>query len=165
MGGTGDSRRARRVDEAAKWRFLAALGEGASVLGAAKAGGFCATSFYKERERDEAFFRAWAEAIGAEFSPIVRPGFKRRLQRRKFRRQRFDEERRAAFLSQFARSCNIREAAAIAGVSESTVYLHRSQDAGFADAFQEALAQGYARLEVELLEERLEARRRLRALA
>lgn len=154
--------RARRVDEASKQRFLAALADGASVVGAARAGGVGAKSFYKERERDESFFRAWAEAIDAEFPPIIRPGRKRRLQRRKFRRQRFDAERRAVFLSHFAGSCNLRAAAEAAGVAEGTVSRHRAEDAAFAGAFQEALEQGYVRLETELLFQRLQAQRRLR---
>ncbi|MBC7986324.1 MAG: hypothetical protein H7X93_06590 [Sphingomonadaceae bacterium] len=162
MDKVGNSPRARRLDEAAKQRFLTALAEGASVLDAARAGGVGAPSFYRERDRDEAFFRAWAEAIDAEYPPIIRPGRKRRLQRRRFRRLRFDAARRAIFLSHFAGSCNLRAAAKAADVTDSTVSRHRAEDAEFAAAFDQALEQGYVRLEAELLAQRLEAQRRLR---
>jgi hypothetical protein len=47
-------------------------------------------------------------------------------------------------------------------VSVSPVYRHRAKDPDFAAAFQDALEQGYARLEAEALRQRLEAQRQLR---
>lgn len=141
MAGTRDSGWGR-IDGAAKRRFVAALKRGASTDEAARAGGFWLGSFYRARKRDAGFDQAWAEAIRA--------------------RRRFNAERREIFLSHLARSCNVLEAARIAGVHPATVYRHRAGDRGFAADFAKALDEGYARLEAELGRARAEAERRLR---
>jgi len=88
---------------------------------------------------------------------------RRVLQRRKMRHVRFDEKRQQIFLAHFAWSCDAVAAAAEAGVCERTVYNERRRNPGFAAAFQEALEQGYARLEAEALRQRLAAQQALRA--
>ena len=58
----------------------------------------------------------------------------------------------ARFLSALGDTCNVTLAAKIAGVANSTVYSHRAKDAAFRKGWDVALAQGYARLELEMLE-------------
>jgi hypothetical protein len=91
------------------------------------------------------------------------PGNRRVLQRRKMRHVRFDEARQQAFLAHFCWSCDAIAAAAEVGICERTVYAHRRRNPGFAAEFQEALEQGYVRLDAEALRQRLEAQQRLRA--
>lgn len=63
----------------------------------------------------------------------------------------WNEEAEATFLDHLAASCNVAWSAAQAGFSGPTVYHHRRTDANFARRWQEALADGYIRLETELL--------------
>lgn len=76
----------------------------------------------------------------------------RRLVAAKERSNAFGAKRRRAFLEQLAASCNVRKAAAAAGVCPKTVYARRKSDAAFRSAWREALEAGYARLELILLE-------------
>lgn len=163
MCGAGDSRkRRRRIDGEAKRAFLVALNNGAGYAEAASAGGFCLATFYRARKADATFALRWREADAAWDVPrIIAPANGRRLQSRAARQLRFTEDRRETFLSHFAGTCNVAEAAAVAGVCEATVYRHRARDGAFATAFQLALEQGYARLEVEALRQRIEAQRRI----
>jgi hypothetical protein len=90
---------------------------------------------------------------------IIAPNNGRRLQKRRMRHVRFDAERQRLFIDHFAGSCDTSEAAEAAGVCESTVYKHRLRNDAFARVFQAALEQGYVRLEVEAVRQRLEAQR------
>ena len=67
------------------------------------------------------------------------------------RRNSFTEAKRRKFLSHFAATANAKGAARAAGVAHSTVYAWRAKDEPFRAAWNEALAQGYARLEAELV--------------
>lgn len=69
----------------------------------------------------------------------------------------FDAKRKAVFLEWFAATCNVHFSAEKAGVVFQTVYKHRRKDAAFAEAWDEALAQGYAALEAGLLADALAA--------
>lgn len=60
-------------------------------------------------------------------------------------------------------TCDTKAAAAAAGVHESTVHLHCRTDPAFAEAYAQALRQGYVRLEAEALRMRFEAQRKLHA--
>lgn len=152
----------RRIDAAAKHGFVVALKAGAGREQAARKAGFSLTTFYRARAKDADFAAAWDAVAAAPVLPrIVAPGNRRRLQSRRIRHLRFTAERQATFLSHFAGTCNAAESAEVAGVCEATVYRHRVKDAAFAAAFQEALEQGYVRLEAEALRQRLEAQRRL----
>ena len=153
----------RRINDAAMHAFLAALKSGATREDAARVAGFSLATFYRVRVRDTGFAAAWEQAVASSAVPrIIAPTNGRRLQSRKFRSLRFNEARRETFLAHFAGTCNVAESAEIAGVCEATVYRHRVKDASFAAAFQEALEQGYVRLEAEALRQRIEAQRRIR---
>jgi hypothetical protein len=69
---------------------------------------------------------------------------------------RFDAARKKVFLQWFAATCNAAEAARRAGVGYSTVFNHRAKDARFAEAWDRALEQGYARIEAKLVEMQFE---------
>lgn len=69
----------------------------------------------------------------------------------------FDAARRRVFLDWFGATCNVTLSAEKAGVAYQTVYKHRRKDAAFAEAWDEALAQGYAALEAGLLSDAVAA--------
>ncbi len=56
------------------------------------------------------------------------------------------------FLAALIDTLNVRAAARKAGVSESSVYRHRQQSDGFRAAWAQAIQEGYARLELLMLE-------------
>lgn len=56
------------------------------------------------------------------------------------------------FINALAESSNVKSAADEAGVSQTLVYKKRRTDAVFAQRWYEALAEGYDRLEMDLLE-------------
>ena len=171
-----------RIGEAAKAVFLRALGRGAAHAEAARAAGFSRSAFFRLRKRDAGFAALWDVAIelsagnaaqrgvprGAIPAPgagsegyAIQPGTGRRLQRRRTRSLKFTAARQDVFLAHFAGTCNLAEAAAVAGVSESTVFKCLDRDPDFAERFQAVLAQSYQHLEAELLRRRLEAQKRL----
>lgn len=57
-----------------------------------------------------------------------------------------------AFVAALAETCNVTAAAAAAGISHSAVYARRLRDAEFRASWAVALREGYARLELMLLE-------------
>jgi hypothetical protein len=165
-GGSGARQGGRRpVDALAMGRFVEALSRGETMAAAAREAGFDRSTYYELRKRDGEFAGMCDEALTRSSGPrFVHGGAKRKLQLRRNRRMRFTEERQDIFLSHFAGTCNLTEAAAKAGVSESTVDSHRRKDPRFARRFQEALDQSYGRLEADLIARRLEAQRRLREI-
>lgn len=165
----------RRIDAAAKAAFLKALRGGLRREDAAEAAGFSLMAFYGERRRDPGFAVAWRDALAQPAAADRRarayadrgetriaPNNRRGLQRRRMRHVRFDAARRAVFLHHFGWSCDARDAAAEAGVSESTVFLHRRTDPAFAAEYDAALDQGYVRLEAEAVRQRLAALQAMR---
>jgi hypothetical protein len=81
------------------------------------------------------------------------PGKNRRLvkPRGQDRRVKFGKARREIFLGHLAATCNVTASAAAAGISFSAVYRCRMRDPEFREAWEQALEQGYARLEAALL--------------
>ena len=61
------------------------------------------------------------------------------------------------FLEALAESSNVAASARAAGVSGNAMYRERRRNAGFAARWHEALCEGFARLEAELLSEALVA--------
>jgi hypothetical protein len=153
------------IGDEAKRVYLTALGRGATEAEAAGAAGFSRSAFKRLRDRDAEFARLWEAAVERSRGPrFVCPGKGRAIQVRRNRRTRFTEERREIFLGRFAGTCNLAEAAEAACVSESTVFAHLAKDPDFAARFREALPLGYVRLEADVLERRIEAQRRLKAI-
>lgn len=91
--------------------------------------------------------RLVAHPAANRLTQIARPGD----------RKRFDAARRRVFLDWFATTCNVTLSAEQADISTKTVHAHRRKDAAFAEAWDEALAQGYAALEAGLLSDALAA--------
>lgn len=69
------------------------------------------------------------------------------------KRHSFTKERRQAFLDHFAAGCNAAAAARAVKVSRDCVYRWRRTDAQFRQGWKDALDQGYAELEAELVRE------------
>jgi hypothetical protein len=63
--------------------------------------------------------------------------------------------RQKAFLEALAGCCNVKLAARKAGLSTSQAYVRRNRDASFRAGWDQALANGYAQLEMMLLERAL----------
>lgn len=182
MDGGSDSERPgrRRIDAAAKARFVEGLRAGLKRDEAAEQAGFTATAFYNARARDRVFDLAcaWAmdlsaadeRAARAAAAPLaaiagevaIVPNANRRLQARPVRRPLFNHRRKRIFLDHFAGTADAHQAAAAAGVAPSTVTQHRRNDAEFAAGWDEALIVAYASLEAEAVRQRLEAQRDLR---
>lgn len=59
--------------------------------------------------------------------------------------------RRRAFLQELIGTCNVRAACRAASMSDSAAYQLRRRDGEFRASWNEALAQGYVRLEMELI--------------
>ncbi len=82
----------------------------------------------------------------------VRYGVKGRAQKVKTGGAQWSDEAEALFFDILAASCNVTLAAAEVGFSTFTVYRQRRMRPEFAEHWQAALTQGYARLEMALLQ-------------
>lgn len=80
------------------------------------------------------------------------------MAKRRVRGDRWSARAEAAFIAALAESCNVTMSAAAAGVSVSGAYRRRSKDAAFRGKWSEALATGYAQLELEMLERALKGK-------
>lgn len=157
---------------AAPWRrtFLRELARSGSVKLAAALCGIHRTSPYAHRKTNPAFAASWERAL-AEARERLGAGqagelaAAPRLAEDEFVRSsksgkpciaragpgRWSARREKAFLDELANSANVSAAAAAAGVSTTAVYNRRRLRPDFARAWDEALRQGYARLEAHLL--------------
>lgn len=63
-----------------------------------------------------------------------------------------EDEQVATFFATLAETCNVVRSAKAAGFSKAWAYRKRKRDAGFRRAWAEAVREGYARLELVLLE-------------
>lgn len=84
---------------------------------------------------------------------IITGGANRPVQLRRSGGNAACDEQREKFLQELAATCNVRASARAAEVHYSTVYYWRSRDEGFCARWDQALDQGYASLEVALLEQ------------
>ena len=82
---------------------------------------------------------------------ILRSGGKDGPQRIRSSGARWTEVSEARFLDRLSASCNVTLAAAESGFSREAVYKRRRLDPGFAERWQAALEQGYARIEMALV--------------
>ena len=83
---------------------------------------------------------------------IVRYGPTGRAQRVNTAGHQWSDEAEEIFFDHLAASCNVRASAAAAGFTTFTVYRQRRMRPEFATRWQAVLEQGYARLEIALLE-------------
>lgn len=76
-------------------------------------------------------------------------------QLRAVRKDGWTPARRKKFLEALAATCNVSEAARVAGKNLSSAYYQRRRDPGFAREWNQALSVGYAELEALLLRQSL----------
>ena len=69
-------------------------------------------------------------------------------------RKLFNKAAQRVFLEWFAATCNVKWSAEMAGFNYKTVLRHRMNDAHFAEGWDRAVRQGYARLEAKVIETR-----------
>jgi hypothetical protein len=93
--------------------------------------------------------------LGAELSDY-QGGCNRRVQVTKRGWNRFDRAKKKIFLKWFAATANAKESARRAGAGYTTVFDHRMADARFAEAWDRALDQSYARLEAKVVQMQFE---------
>lgn len=75
-----------------------------------------------------------------------------RLRKRRPSRQSISPEQVETFFTELADSCNVKLAARTAGISKAWVYERRTRDAEFRRRWGAAVRDGYAKLELVLLE-------------
>lgn len=71
--------------------------------------------------------------------------------------KRLNANTRRRFLNHLAETANVTASVKVAAISSSAVYAERRRLPGFRDQWASALAEGYARLETDLLSEALQA--------
>jgi hypothetical protein len=69
----------------------------------------------------------------------------------KRRKDQFDDERRAIFFATLSVTSNVKRSANAAGLSVTTAYRERDREPAFRAQWEQALAEGYAHLELEML--------------
>src|SRR5688500_7632506 len=155
----------RRIDVAAKARFLRMLRAGASRKDAAAGSGFSWRAFYEARRRDPIFEFGWLAALELsavderdarraaqrlaerQAEGVIETGNRRVVQlKRKRRGFSFDERRQQLFLDYFAGTADEDAAADAAGVSRQTVRAHVRRNPEFAALREEALDRKSTRL-------------------
>lgn len=82
---------------------------------------------------------------------VVKSGKARLLVKTKRSARELSARKRDAFIQHLGETCNVRLSAERVGVSFSTFYKIRQRDPAFAAAWQQALDDGYQRLEMGLL--------------
>lgn len=79
--------------------------------------------------------------------------------------ERWSARAEDVFFATLADSCNVTLSAATAGVSGSSAYRRRRKEAGFRGRWGEALATGYAQLELEMLRRALQGKEKVVTVA
>ena len=79
-------------------------------------------------------------------------GGRKRLQRRRARSLAIKPEQVEIFFAALADTCNVKRSARVAGFSSDWAYRRRRVDAAFRNGWAEAVREGYAKLELVLLE-------------
>ena len=92
----------------------------------------------------------WGFLDGAEL--VVRGTNGRRVQIGRARAHQWTARVEARFLGALAATCNVKAACAEVGMSHGSAYGHRHRWRAFAEAWDAAIAEGYARIEIALLE-------------
>jgi hypothetical protein len=83
---------------------------------------------------------------------IVRPAKNKNTKIIRTTGHRWSNVAESIFLEHLAASANVLASAAEAGFSSTAIYKRRMKEPGFAARWQQALEQGYARLEMQLVE-------------
>jgi len=146
--------------------FLAALRRTGNAREAARTLGITRPTMIRRRNCDAAFAAEWDAALALAHArlnavepveaPEPEPHIVRtasgRLQLRRARRRRLDRQAEQTFLAALSATANIRLSAAAAGFAHSAFYHRRNESPAFAREMRLALAMGYERLEMAMLE-------------
>lgn len=92
----------------------------------------------------------WGSLDGADL--VVRGTNGRRVQIARSRLKQWCPRTEERFLATLAATCNVKAACAEVGLTPASAYNHRNRWRAFADRWDEALDNGYARLELALVE-------------
>jgi hypothetical protein len=137
---------------------VAALRRGATITEAARETGFCRDTVNAWRKQAPHFDGACRAALDSRQALVVRAsGGGRGWQLSTPRCNAFTARRKQAYLDHLAATGDRGAAAAVAGVSTTTVSNHRRTDPAFAEGFRQALAIAYENLEAEAVRDRLAA--------
>jgi hypothetical protein len=141
---------------------VAALRRGATIAAAAREAGFARETVNAWRKQAPHFDAACRAALDSRQALVVQgPGGRRGWQLSPPRCNAFTERRKQAYLDHLAATGDRGAAAAVAGVSTSTVSNHRRNDPAFAEGFRQALALSYENLEAAAVCDRLAAMERI----
>lgn len=88
------------------------------------------------------------------FPTLVLEG-RKRVRKVRPSRSSWTKAKERTFIAALAESCNVKLAAKTAKVSASAIYVRRSRDASFRRSWDQAIATGYAQLEMMMLERAL----------
>ena len=83
---------------------------------------------------------------------IVRPAKNGNTKIIRTKGHRWSDKAEEIFITHLAASANVKDAAEVAGFSSVTVYKRRMREPGFGERWQQALEQGIARIEMQLVE-------------
>lgn len=100
----------------------------------------------------------------ADEDPGPTPAQRRTVQQRAPRKDGWTPEKRAHFFAELANSCNIKAACQAVGMSVGGAYMLRERDPSFRLGWRRGIAQGYAKLELQMLERALIGERKLRVV-
>jgi hypothetical protein len=163
--GQGKRAPARVMGVAETEAFLCALRESGNVRRATAAAGLAVSAPYRRRASDGAFAAAWEAAVkvaaeraaailaaGAPGRDTVRLQSGGRLQLSAPRAREWTTKSERVFLDVLSATANARAAATAAGVSASGAWVRRRRVPAFAEAWDEAVADGHARLEMLMME-------------
>ena len=92
----------------------------------------------------------WGFLDGVEL--VVRGSNGRRIQIGRARAHQWTARVEARFLGALAATCNVKAACAEVGMHAPSAYAHRTRWRAFAEAWDAAIEEGYARIEIALLE-------------
>ncbi|WP_162935686.1 hypothetical protein [Tsuneonella amylolytica] len=122
--------------------FLAALGAGETQTDAARVAGIARTTAQKRQKVDARFAAEVALALQSPRKKSIGDA----------PRTISKDKKLEIFLARLAETSNVSAAAADAQLSTASVYDRRRDDPTFAQRWTDALAEGYDRLEMDLLE-------------
>jgi hypothetical protein len=141
---------------------VAALRRGATIAAAAGEAGFARETVNEWRKKAPHFDAACRDALDGREALVVRAaGGGRGWRLSPPRCNAFTERRKQVYLDHLAATGDRGAAAAVAGVSTSTVSNHRRNDPVFAEGCRQALALAYENLEAEAVRDRLAAMERI----
>lgn len=146
--------------------FLRVLKTHGNVQEAARTARVDKSWLYGQRRKSPVFAQGWAKAVAlgreavasgrvpldGDMAIWAHKSGRSKLVRIKDAATRWTADAEATFLEHLATTANVDLSAAEAGFSDTAIYRQRMADAGFAARWDDALRQGYARIELLIVE-------------